>query len=103
RQSDRLQLSLARTGAWPRNRRSAPRRALLGPRSAGRQNAAQIRPRLNFCQETVFEMFHADGSEARAGALLAAERQDRDVRAVALQLLPCRTAGQFAGATAQAC
>ena len=64
---------------------------------------ALLRPRLNFYELIVFETFKPDRSKPRAGASLAGERQGGDVRAAALQLLPCLAAGQLAGAWAQAC
>jgi hypothetical protein len=60
--------------------------------------SALLRPRLNFCEPTVFETFKPDRSEAGSGAAVTGEWQGGDVCAAVLQLLPCLAAGQLAGA-----
>ena len=63
---------------------------------------ALLRPRLNFYELIVFETLKPGRSKPRAGTSLAGERQGRDVRAAALQLLPRLAAGQLAEAGAPA-
>jgi hypothetical protein len=92
---------VARIGGWPRK---LAKRATTGALRGFDQRIARalLRPRLDFYELVVFEALKPGRSKPRAGTSLAGERQGRDVRATALQLLPRLAAGQLAEAGAQA-